>query len=100
MEHTETFAVDDALRELAERADSGEPEPYRQLLANLRARTLTADDVLALARSEKVALRRSAVALAATFADTELDKVIATLAADPSPLVRRALAEGMADAEW
>ena len=93
--------VEQQLQELVERARSGEPEPFQQLLDVLRAKS--AADVAALielTRSEEPILRRAALSLCGGQADGELLAALAGLADDPVVAVRQALAQALEAYAW
>ncbi len=95
------MTVEQQLQELVERARSGDPEPYQDLLAALREHGGAAPDNLReLARSAEPVLRRAALHLVGDDADDELLGVLASLVTDPSPPVRLALAQALEEHSW
>jgi ATP-dependent Clp protease ATP-binding subunit ClpC len=83
---------------LVERARSGEPEPFFELLDALRSENRTdPESLLALARSEEAVLRRAAISLCDGQADGLLLEQLAGFVSDPYTAVRLDLASALAD---
>ena len=92
--------VEQHLQELVERARSGEPEPFQQLLAVLRQGKTDPAALLELVRSPEPVLRRAALRLCGGDPDGDLLAALATLADDPVASVRQALAEALEEYPW
>ncbi len=89
------------LRELVERARSGEPEPFQALLDALREQGRTDPaSLLELAGSDEAVLRQAALRLCDGQGDEDLLDAFAVLAGDASAAVRHALAQALADYPW
>jgi ATP-dependent Clp protease ATP-binding subunit ClpC len=93
--------VDALLKELLDRARSGEEGPFQDLLRALRSASPTPADLIAYARAEDHVLRRAAVALATEDPPTpELLTALGTLAEDAYHPVRQAVADALAALPW
>ena len=93
--------MEQQLQELVERARSGEPEPFQQLLDALRQQgPVTPSALLEMVRSPEPVLRRAALRLCGGDADGELLAALASLADDPSPAVRQAFAQALEEYPW
>ncbi|MBY0523450.1 MAG: AAA family ATPase [Gemmataceae bacterium] len=88
--------MSDIPQDLIDRARSGDPEPFQQLVRALRADGIKADVLVEFARSEHPALRRAAIVGAVGRTEPEVLAVLTALAHDPAEAVRKNLAEVLA----
>jgi ATP-dependent Clp protease ATP-binding subunit ClpC len=92
--------VDEHLEELIERAQSGDDEPFEELLTALRSEGGGPTKLLEYLRSDEAVLRRAAVVLARDFTDPELIEALRDVVNDPETRVRVSLAMAVEDVFW
>jgi ATP-dependent Clp protease ATP-binding subunit ClpC len=94
--------VDERLRELIERARSGDEEPFRDLARALAEMHLPDFLLARMAAADEPVLRRAVLVVAHErgAADADLLAALRGLADDPDDDVRRTLAEAAADSAW